>query len=460
MITTLDSEQLERFFAKLDQKKGGGGGYNPPPAPDPVATAQAQGAANKEAAIASQELNMINQRSPYGNLDFAQTGTSAAETPQYTATSTLSPSGQRQLDLTNQAGEKYGETANAQLNQVSGQLSEPVNFGDLSPAPAADLSTLGQAPTASFSNLGAAPTASYDSLGSAPVANEQTRQSVRQSIQNREQPYQERKLEQLRSRLDTQGIAQGSKAYSDAMFDYNRGLNDFNLGADTQALNQMSQLYGLEADQRNRATSEIGQLYGLQADQRGRATNEIGQQFDFSNQARDRGLRDIEAQYRLDANARDRGVNELVQQRQIPLNELAAMLSGSQVQGPSFINTPQQSMQAGDIQGATYANYNAANNAYNQQRQADSAGKGAMGSTLASLASTGAQLAMSDRRVKENIRKIGQLANGLFVYVFNYIWGGPEQIGVMSDEVRKIMPHAVIVHPNGYDMVNYEEVLS
>jgi hypothetical protein len=433
MITTLDIKQLERFFAKLDQKKGGGGGQAYPTPPDPVATAQAQGAANKEAAIASQELNMINQRSPYGNLDFAQTGTSAAETPQYTATSTLSPSGQKQLDLTNQAAEKYGLTANEQLNQVSGQLSQPVNFGDLSPAPVADLSTLGQAPTASFSGLGAA-----------PIANEQTRQSVRQSIQDREQPLQERRLDQLRSRLDTQGIAQGSKAYSDAMFDYDRGLNDFNLAADNQALNQMSQ------------------LYGLQADQRGRATNEIGQQFDFSNQARDRSLRDIEAQYRLDSNARDRGVNELVQQRQIPLNELAAMLSGSQVQGPSFINTPQQSMQAGDIQGATYANYNAANNAYNQQRASQAQGKGATGDLIGSLAMAGATAApyISDRRLKENIRKIGQLANGLFVYVFNYIWGGPEQIGVMSDEVRKIMPHAVIVHPDGYDMVNYEEVLS
>ena len=429
MITTLDFKQLERFFAKLDQKKGGGGGYSPPPAPDPVATAQAQGAANKEAAIASQELNMINQRSPYGNLDFSQTGTSAAETPQYTATSTLSPSGQRQLDLTNQAAEKYGQTANQQLNQVSGQLSQPVDFGGLGQAPTADLSTLGQAPTASFSGLGAA-----------PIANEQTRQSVRQSIQDREQPLQERRLDQLRSRLDTQGIAQGSKAYSDAMFDYDRGLNDFNLAADNQALNQMSQ------------------LYGLQADQRGRATNEIGQQFDFSNQARDRGLRDIEAQYRLDANARDRGVNELVQQRQIPLNELAAMLSGSQVQGPSFINTPQQAVQAGDIQGATYANYNAANNAYNQQQQARSSGKGGLGSMIGSLGSAGI-MKYSDRRLKTNIRKIGQLSNGLFVYLFHYIWGGPEEIGVMSNEVRAIMPHAVGTK-NGFDVVNYSEVLA
>ena len=436
MIVTLSIEQLERFYEKLHQKgKGGGTTFvqaAAPTPPDPVATANAQGAANKEAAIASQELSMVNQVSPYGNLNFDQTRTSAEGTPQYTATSTLTPSGQRQLDLTNQAGERFGETANAQLNQVSGQLSEPVNFAGLGQAPTADLSTLGQAPTANFNNLGAA-----------PVANEQTRQTVRQAIQDREQPFQDRRLDQLTTRLDTQGIAEGSKAYSRAMDDFNRGVNDFNLGADRDALGQMQGLYGIEADQR------------------GRATNEIGQQFDFANQARDRGLRDIESQYRLDANARDRGVNELVQQRQIPLNELAAMLSGSQVQGPSFINTPQQTMQAGDIQGATYANYQGAQNAYNQQLQSQSSAKGGMGDTLASLAGTGAQLYMaSDRRVKENIKQIGQLANGLFVYAFNYIWGGPEQIGVMSDEVRKIMPHAVIVHPSGYDMVNYDEVLA
>ncbi len=327
----------------------GGGTPAPPPAPDPVATAQAQGAANKEAAIASQELSMINQLSPYGDLSFDQTRTTASGTPQYTATTTLSPSGQRQLDLTNRAGELYGETANEQLRQVAGQLSAPINYAGLGQAPVADLSSLGQAPTATFSGLGAA-----------PVANELTRQAVRQSIQDREQPFQDRRLDQLRTRLDTQGIAEGSKAYSRAMDDYNRGVADFSLGADIDALNQMSQLYGLEADQR------------------GRATNEIGQQFDFANQARDRRLRDIEAQYALDANARDRAVNELVQQRQIPLNELASMLSGSQVTGPSFINTPQQTMQAGDIQGATYANYQGAQNAYNQQLQSQRSAKGGL----------------------------------------------------------------------------------
>ena len=450
--------------------KGGGSAPAPPAAPDPVATANAQGAANKAAAISQGELAMVNQATPYGNIEYTPRGVSegyldkdgkqVAGTPQYTATTTLDPSSQRQLDFTNRAGEQYGQIANTQLDEIAGKLSQPVDFASLGQAPVADLSTLGNAATANFNSLGAAPTANYDSLGTAPVANEQTRQAVRQSIQDREKPFQDRRLQELQSRLDTQGIAQGSKAYSDAMFDNNRSVNDFNLGADGQALGQMSQLYGMEADQRNRATNEIGQLYGLQAEQRGRATNEIGQQFDFANQSRDRSQRDIETQYGLDANARDRGVNELTQQRQIPLNELAAMLSGSQVQGPQFVSTPAPSIQAGDIQGATYANYQGAQNAYNQQQQSRASAKGGLGSTLGALAQAGATAYASDRRLKKNIVKIGQLANGLFVYLFNYIWNDQEQIGVMSDEVRKIMPHAVVVMPNGYDAVNYDEVLA
>jgi len=356
----------------------------------------AQGAANKAAAISQGELAMVNQATPYGNIEYTPRGVSegykdkdgkqVAGTPQYTATTTLDPSSQRQLDFTNRAGEQYGQIANTQLDEIAGKLSQPVDFSNLGQAPVADLSTLGNTPTANFNSLGNAPTANYDSLGNAPVANEQTRQAVRQGIQDREKPFQDRRLQELQSRLDTQGIAQGSKAYSDAMLDNSRGVNDFNLGADSQALNQMSQLYGLEADQRNRATNEIGQLYGLQADQRGRATNEIGQQFDFANQARDRSQREIESQYALDANARDRGVNELTQERSIPLNELASMLSGSSVQGPSFISTPSPSIQAGDIQGGTYANYQGAQNAYNQQQQAKSSAKGGIGSTVGSLA--------------------------------------------------------------------------
>ena len=65
----------------------------------------------------------------------------------------------------------------------------------------------------------------------------------------------------------------------------------------------------------------------------------------------------------------------------------------------------------------------------------------------------------SDRRLKENIVKIGQLLNGLFVYSFNYLWDKEPRIGVMSDEVRELIPEAVLVHSSGYDVVNYDKVI-
>lgn len=63
-----------------------------------------------------------------------------------------------------------------------------------------------------------------------------------------------------------------------------------------------------------------------------------------------------------------------------------------------------------------------------------------VGGMLGSLAGA---FGLSDRRLKTNISRIGTLANGLGVYVFNYIWGGPRQVGVMAQEVLQVMPQAV-----------------
>ena len=70
----------------------------------------------------------------------------------------------------------------------------------------------------------------------------------------------------------------------------------------------------------------------------------------------------------------------------------------------------------------------------------------------------------SDRSLKQNIVKIGDHYLGFGLYLFDY---KPElcdhldlaidrQFGVMADEVEKIMPEAVAVHPDGYKMVNYQ----
>lgn len=69
--------------------------------------------------------------------------------------------------------------------------------------------------------------------------------------------------------------------------------------------------------------------------------------------------------------------------------------------------------------------------------------------------------AYSDRRLKLDIESTDErLANGLPLYRYRYLWDEPNvrRTGVMSDEVRRIAPHAVSTDPCGFDMVNYEAI--
>jgi hypothetical protein len=67
----------------------------------------------------------------------------------------------------------------------------------------------------------------------------------------------------------------------------------------------------------------------------------------------------------------------------------------------------------------------------------------------------------SDRLTKDNIVRIGVHPLGFGLYLFDYKpehrekWGHGRQFGVMAQEVEAVMPEAVLVHPDGYKMVNY-----
>jgi len=71
----------------------------------------------------------------------------------------------------------------------------------------------------------------------------------------------------------------------------------------------------------------------------------------------------------------------------------------------------------------------------------------------------------SDIAIKQNIQKIGVLDNGLNLYKYEYkdqykdTWGHGQQIGVMAQDVEKVKPEAVSMHPDGYKMVNYSMVM-
>lgn len=85
--------------------------------------------------------------------------------------------------------------------------------------------------------------------------------------------------------------------------------------------------------------------------------------------------------------------------------------------------------------------------------QKTSNGIGGIMQGVGSLASGAAML--SDRRLKTNIRKIGEYADGLGRYVWTYIWGGPEYEGVMADEVERLRPWALGPTVAGFQSVNY-----
>lgn len=87
-----------------------------------------------------------------------------------------------------------------------------------------------------------------------------------------------------------------------------------------------------------------------------------------------------------------------------------------------------------------------------------------LSSLLNIAASAGSAALFSDRRMKQDIERIGELEDGLGVYRYRYRdgFGLPEgeQVGVMADEVGLLRPWALGPVVNGYSTVNYARLES
>ena len=72
--------------------------------------------------------------------------------------------------------------------------------------------------------------------------------------------------------------------------------------------------------------------------------------------------------------------------------------------------------------------------------------------------------AFSDINMKENIKVVGALNNGLTLYSFEYKpqfkdeAGYGNYVGVMAQEVEQLIPEAVSIQSNGYKAVNYSMI--
>lgn len=326
----------------------GGGGSAPTP-PDPQATAAAQAAANREAAITQQQLNMIDQVTPWGTLTYQSIGgqpqfnqqaydaamqawqQSQGGGQQQPAFGDVSDSGYQWSQQQGGAAMQGGQGAGAM-----GAMPNPADFytqpgvdrwqavTQLSPEQQRlyDLTTqagerYGMLTNQQLEALQGLLSQPIDlgSLGAAPVANEETRQATADAMMGRLQPQMQADRQRLEARLANQGLRPGSVAYNRALDALMRSETDARLAVDAAAGSEMARLFGLEGA------------------------------------------------------ARDRAVNEMVLQRSQPLNELAAMFSGSQVQAPQFAPTPQAGVAAPNVMDAIYANYQGQLNQWNQQQQ-------------------------------------------------------------------------------------------
>lgn len=149
-------------------------------------------------------------------------------------------------------------------------------------------------------------------------------------------------------------------------------------------------------------------------------------------------------------NEYDRQLANMLTIRNQPFNEVSAFLQGAPAMPtPQFQGTPAYQVQAPDIAGLINQNYQNQVNAANANNSSLSSGLFGIGSAL-----LGALPGLSDRRFKTDIKRVGKTDDGLPVYTFRYIAGGPVIMGVMADEVETVKPEAVH-NVGGVSFVDY-----
>ncbi len=70
----------------------------------------------------------------------------------------------------------------------------------------------------------------------------------------------------------------------------------------------------------------------------------------------------------------------------------------------------------------------------------------------------GVNYRFSDARLKRDIVKVSELANGLSLYRYRYIWSDRVYVGVLAHEVLEVLPEAVATDEHGFMRVDYDQL--
>ena len=173
---------------------GGGGSSSPPAVPDYQSLANQTAANNLKASQTATAANRVNQNTPYGSLNYSQTGTDAQGNPIWSANQSVNPLLQSGI--------------NNSLNNVSNQYASPFTGGNLP-------------------SYGIDPSQTYSD-----------------AIMQRLQPQQQMQQKQFDAQMANQGIPVGSEAYQNAARQFQQGQNDQRTSAITGGMG-----VGLQANQ-------------------------------------------------------------------------------------------------------------------------------------------------------------------------------------------------------------------
>jgi hypothetical protein len=282
-----------------------------PPAPDYAAAATAQGAADKEAAMVTGALNRPTEISPNGQKNWTLREGADPDNPKpgdWIVSTSLSPVNQQLYDQDNQTKIALQGLATTGIDSVRGQLGTAFDTSKLTAAPTANLPTDGTAFSADRQKV-------------ADALYNQTTQRLGNQYARQE--------ESLRDRLTNQGLDENSQAYKNQMLDFNNQKSDAYTSAS----------YGAElagGQEQSRAISAI--LAAIQGQQ--------GQ--------------------------RNSDLTEQAYLRSLPLNEVNALRTGSQVTMPNFgPNGQVGNIRAPDLYGATSDTYKAQSASNAAQKAAD-----------------------------------------------------------------------------------------
>lgn len=381
-----------------------------PKTPDYAGAANAQGQANLEASRLTTQLNRANQYTPWGSQTWNQDAPD-----QWSSTITLDPTQQNLLDSQNRISQNLADTGEAGLSRVGSAMATPFSTNGL--------------PQLSGGPGGGNYQSKLDTSGltALPGVNDFSadRQRVEDSIMSRNNTDFARDEESMRQRLANQGISAGSDAWNREFDTLNRAKVDARNQAILAGGQEQSRLFGL-------GSSARAQQFGEQQGQ--------GQ---FSNDATSQQLAALLASGNANNQARQQGIQEQAYTRQLPLNELNALRTGSQVSSPTF--------------GATSSGTNVqAAPPFQAAQQTGADATSGYNNMLSGLFGLGSAFLMSDRRVKRDIVRIGATEGGLPLYSFRYLNGEPA-IGVMADEAALMQP-AAVARMGQLQVVNYGRV--